>query len=125
MHIEHANECRPLTAIVIERKHLEASIVLGSQITLQVVFVGKCLQLATGIKKLLRLIRHTIVSQQVGKNLEVASLVSPRILRSFLQIREGAPLPHLMGQYRLMYLEGDGSSALLHLFFHFFIEVIL
>ena len=76
------------------------------------------------MKELLSLTRHTVISQQIRKDLEVAGLIGSRVLRNLLEIREGAPLAHLVGHSRIVHIEGYRRSALLNHTNHIPIEVV-
>ena len=76
------------------------------------------------MKEFLSLTRHTVISQQIRKDLEVAGLIGSRVLRNLLEIWEGAPLSHLVGHSRLVHIKGNQRSSLLNHTNHIPIEVV-
>ena len=80
---------------------METSIVAGAQVALYLVFIGKVLQLTAGMEEPLGLRGHAVVAQQVAEDFEVARLIGAAlILSDFLEVREGTPLPLLVGDDR-------------------------
>ena len=97
MHVKHTRQRSSLSAVVVESQQLESGIVLGAQVTLYLVLIAKCLQSTAGHQEFFSLRRHTIVSQQVAENFEVAGLIGTRILGNLLEVGERAPLALLVG----------------------------
>ena len=97
MDVERSDECRALTAIVIDAKILKTRIFGGAQVALRLIFVAECLQVSTGHQELFSLQSHTVITQQVLKDFEIAGFVDTGILRYLLKIGEGTPLPLFMG----------------------------
>ena len=100
MNIERSNQRCALTAIIVQAQQLETSIVLGTQVSLYLIFIAEGLQLATGHQELLSLGCHAVVCQQVAEHLKVTGLIRPLILRHLLEIGESAPLALLVGDNR-------------------------
>ena len=124
MHIQYAHKSSTLSAIIVQAQQLEARIILGSQVALQIILICQGLQLAAGMKELLCLTRHSVISQQIRKDFEVAGLIGSRVLRNLLEIWEGAPLSHLVGHSRLVHIKGNRRSSLLNHTNHIPIEVV-
>ena len=61
-HVQRADECRALSAVVVQAEQLESGIVRGTQVALNLVFVAECLQLAAGHEELLAHRLHTVVA---------------------------------------------------------------
>ena len=96
MHIEGADKCRTLSAVVVQAKQLEAGIVFGTQVTLYLVFITERLQTTAGHQELLGHRCHTVITQQVTEYLKVLWFVDTRILTHFLKVWEGTPLSLFM-----------------------------
>ena len=100
-HVEGTDEGGALSAVVVQAEELETSIVAGAQVALYLVFIGKVLQLTAGMEEPLGLRGHAVVAQQVAEDFEVARLIGAAlILSDFLEVREGTPLPLLVGDDR-------------------------
>ena len=97
MHIQRPYKSRTLTTIIVQSQQLETSIILCTQVALNLVFITKCLQLSTGHQEFLCHLLHAVVAQHITENLKVARLIDTRILRNLLEIREGTPLSLLVG----------------------------
>ena len=63
MNIERTDEGATLATVVVESQQLETSITGSTQVALDIVFISKHLQAATGIQELLGLRGHAIVAQ--------------------------------------------------------------
>ena len=92
MHIQRSDECRSLSAIVDERQQLESGIVLGTQVALDLIFIAECLETTAGHQELLGLLFHTVLSEQIAEDLEVAGLIGTCVFRNLVEVGEGAPL---------------------------------
>ena len=99
-HVEHARKRGALSAVVVQAEELEARIVLGAQVALNLIFIAERLQLTAGIKEFPCLRGHAVVAQQVAEHLEVAGFIHARVLRNLIQVGEGTPLSLLMGNDR-------------------------
>ena len=97
MHVERPDECRALSAVVVQAEQLEAGIVACAQVAFYLIFISQHLQLSTGVQETFCQRSHSIVGKQVAENFEVTCFVSSRVLIDFLEIREGTPLALLMG----------------------------
>ena len=100
MYVERSDERRSLSAVVVKRQQLEASIVLRAEVTLNLIFIAERLKLTAGHEELLGLLFHTVEAQEVAEYLEIAGFIDSRILWNLPEVGEGAPLPLLMGYDR-------------------------
>ena len=95
--VERSDECGTLSAVVVESQQLEAGVVGGAEVALDLVLVTECLQASAGLEELACHRSHAVVAQQVAEDLEVAGLVGAGVLGNLAKIREGAPLTLLVG----------------------------
>ena len=92
MHIQRSDERRSLSAVVVERQQLESGIVLGAQVTLDLIFIAERLETTAGHQELLGLLFHTVLSEQIAEDLEVTGLIGACVFGNLVKVGEGAPL---------------------------------
>ena len=97
MHIQRSYKSRTLTTIIVQSQKLETSIILCTQVALNLVFITECLQLSTGHQEILFHLLHAVVAQHITENLKVARLIDTCVLCYFLKVRECTPLSLFVG----------------------------
>ena len=100
MHVQRTDKGRSLTAVIVQTKQNESGIILCAEVALHLILVCQNLKFPAGIEEFLGLVAHAVVAQQILEDVEILSLVRACILRTLLQIGEGAPLSLLVANHR-------------------------
>ena len=98
MDVEGTDEGGALAAVVVEGEKLETCVTGCAEVSLDFVLISQHLQSSTGHEELLGLRCHAIGGKEIAENLEVVGFVGFRVLRDFLEVREGTPLALLVGE---------------------------